>query len=360
MIVNKITVDSLFQEKFRDFEIIPNDIIWLEIKSRLQVNTQIKVKELSSLFVSVIGVLTSIVIGFFITNTVIHRLENNGISQGLVAHESINNQMIYNRDRKDIFNHNVSVLMPISLSSLKQRSLDEKGILQKESFSEIVKLNEIFEEEISFNLIQSDESQKDVSNVFFSPFVSHDHLVNNTKEVQTIAISKQNVSTIQNKIQLKPIVILSHTIKNTEVILNENAIVSKVISSPKTSLNNDKILELTNNMEELLLTTLYKDPLDSKTITIENRLITIDNTSEDLNKSSVLKSNLDIPLRNVDDSNSTKNGNVDFENVDVENGIMLDKTNIDLFLDDQIEKDIKNYSSPMASIDFNIEEGICF
>lgn len=84
---NKKNIERLFQEKFKDFEVVPNEMVWDNIEAKLNKKEK---RRIVPFWWKLSGIAASLLIGFLIVNAVFFSNQNGVINNNVVIQEKNN------------------------------------------------------------------------------------------------------------------------------------------------------------------------------------------------------------------------------------------------------------------------------
>ncbi len=235
---NKKNIDNLFKEKFEDFEVLPNDIVWQNIEEKLK---EKKKRRVLPFWWKFSGVAALLLVGFFIGQNV-----SNKNNVEIDSSKSVVNSDKNKEANLDATNNNDAVTSNNN-NSLKNNSNSQSNINQKD---ENTKFNSgVIEDKAVTNTSTSD---KNASSIISSE----------KKGVKKTKTSTLNEATILEKNNIQ----ISENNTNRRTIIKNKTSAEDKNNDGKIDLNynnNNQISEKNNH---------NKSTLNNKTYVIENNI----------------------------------------------------------------------------------------
>lgn len=126
---NKINIDRLFQERFKDFELEPSKQVWANIQTALKEKEDRKV---IPFWLKYSGIAAALLLGFFLVSTFINNkieIKNNVLIETNVLKNSINKKdSTLNKTKKERNPLKVKIVPQIIVNTIKTAKINEKKI----------------------------------------------------------------------------------------------------------------------------------------------------------------------------------------------------------------------------------------
>ena len=281
----KKNIERLFQEKFKDFEIVPNELVWENIEAKLN---EKKKRRIIPFWWKLSGVAAALLIGFFISkalffsnpiggNNVVN--QENNIPIKIQPSEKFNGNAI-----QEIKEKNPVVASENKLSNKKSsQDKSQKNSLKlvttnPENNKGIAYSNEKNKSENSATTNVSQKKSSNYSNLNKSIVANNERLVASNLEKKEATTANNN---FENPIE-----------KATTNQENSNSIVTNIATNPKTTFEN-KSSEAFHSNESILV----DNPINKEIKNIDTtKIAVVDNALEELLKEKEVKKKAESKL----------------------------------------------------------------
>jgi len=245
----KKNIENLFREKFNDFEIVPDEQIWNNIE--IQLKEKREKRRIIPFWWKLSGIAASLLLGFFITNTLFFSKSNGAIEQNNVV----------NQDKKNILNTTSNSI------SLENKINQNKTI-------------------VSVNASSSDQKNKnevkDSSIPFEKKYSAKKARLANALEEQ---VQKNNLATTKKQRVIESEVVKKSVLaEGNNQIANTDSLEKEIFGNKRSPLessvvNSDKENPLSQNSNIVIATTLENKLSNTKNI---DNLIVVENNTEEI------------------------------------------------------------------------------